>query len=218
MELKNVTLVSVDGVDPEKTVNVLNHSSKEIEFADNVLITFRKPENITDNINLSIIDKLTWNEYNKFIIYDLKNYIKTDYALIIQTDGFIVNPQSWRDEFLDYDYIGSPFPKPRWNGEFVDRKGKIFRVGNGGFSLRSKKLLNIPTELNLPWKPFKGFYNEDGFICANHRHKFEENGIKFAPIGVAKYFSHESMIPEIEGIIPFGFHKWEGTNKNYPIL
>ena len=33
---------------------------------------------------------------------------------------------------------------------------------------------------------------------------------------VAKYFGHEHMIPEIEGITPFAFHKWEGTNAQYP--
>lgn len=30
--------------------------------------------------------------------------------------------------------------------------------------------------------------------------------MKIAPLDVAKYFSHEADIEEIQGIIPFGFH------------
>ncbi len=40
--------------------------------------------------------------------------------------------------------------------------------------------------------------------------------MRIAPLEVAKYYSHEKMIPEIAGITPFAFHKWEGTNAQYP--
>jgi hypothetical protein len=40
--------------------------------------------------------------------------------------------------------------------------------------------------------------------------------MRIAPLDVAKYYSHEKMIPEVQGIIPFAFHKWEGTNAQYP--
>ena len=40
--------------------------------------------------------------------------------------------------------------------------------------------------------------------------------MRIAPLEVAKYFSHETMIPEIQGITPFAFHKWAGTNAGYP--
>jgi hypothetical protein len=40
--------------------------------------------------------------------------------------------------------------------------------------------------------------------------------MNFAPLDMAKYFSHEAMIPEIKGIKPFAFHKWAGSNRNYP--
>ena len=32
-------------------------------------------------------------------------------------------------------------------------------------------------------------------------------------IDIAKYFSHEAMIPEIQGITPFAFHNYWGSNK-----
>ncbi len=45
-----------------------------------------------------------------------------------------------------------------------------------------------------------------------------EEGCVFADIDVAKYFSHESMIPEIQGIKPFAFHNYLGTNNQYKNL
>jgi hypothetical protein len=34
--------------------------------------------------------------------------------------------------------------------------------------------------------------------------------MKFADIDIAKYFSHECAIPEIQGIVPFAFHGKKG--------
>ena len=31
---------------------------------------------------------------------ELNNYIDTDFVLIVQHDGFIINPSSWNDDFL----------------------------------------------------------------------------------------------------------------------
>ena len=39
-----------------------------------------------------------------------------------------------------------------------------------------------------------------------NRHIFEEQGCKFAPVEVAKDFSHESPLDVNRGIIPFGYH------------
>jgi hypothetical protein len=80
-------------------------------------------------------------------------------------------------------------------------------------SLRSKRLIDLPVELNLEWKPFHGYYNEDGYIVVNYRHIYKEHGMKFADIDVAKYFSHETNVPEIQGITPFAFHNKEFAKK-----
>ena len=53
-------------------------------------------------------------------------------------------------------------------------------------------------------------------MCVKNRHLVEAAGMRIAPLEVAKYFAHETMIPEIEGITPFAFHKWAGTNADYP--
>ncbi len=126
--------------------------------------------------------------------------------MVIQSDGYVINPDLWRDDFLNYDYIGAPFPLPNDDFSYRDSNNNIFRVGNGGFSLRSKKLIELPNKLKLEWKPFHGYYNEDGFICGMYRNIYENHGIKFAPLDIAKYFSHEIEIPETKDIKPFGFH------------
>lgn len=205
LKLSEITLVSVACVRVDETILALELSSKNIEFGAIKLLSH---ESINHSfIECIKIDRLDYIGYNRFIIYELYKYIDTKFALIIQDDGFIKNPDSWRNEFLEYDYIGAPFALPQDNFSMRDQWGNLFRVGNGGFSLRSKRILEIATEKNLEWRPFHGFWNEDGFFCVNNRHVYEQEGMKFAPLEVAKYFSHEAKIPEIEGIIPFGFHQ-----------
>jgi hypothetical protein len=43
---------------------------------------------------------------------------------------------------------------------YRDIHGNIVSVGNS-VSLRSKRLLELPIQLKLPWEPYHGFYNED---------------------------------------------------------
>ena len=128
-------------------------------------------------------------------------------------DGFVINPDKWSDEFYDYDYIGAPWEKV--DHSYLDPWGKPHRVGNGGFSFRSKKLLDIPKrahiQFDVNWGDFYkhfGYGNtaEDGNICVHNRHIYEQLGCKFAPVEVAAKFSHEKQLPETQGITPFGFH------------
>jgi len=200
----------MSSVNIEGAIRAMENSCDGVEYGDIKFISHEKPNYFPDNFNFCLIDKIdSVDQYSYNMIYKLGDYIDTEFALIVQSDGYVISPSSWRDDFLEYDYIGAPFNLPKDNFSFRDINGKIFRVGNGGFSLRSKKLIDLPNKLGLEWKPFHGFYNEDGFICAMNRHIYEDNGCKFAPLDVAKYFSHEAEIPEVQGITPFGFHgKW----------
>ena len=157
----------------------------------------------------------TIDDFNYDMIYKIHEYIQTDFMLLVHYDGFVVNPGMWRDEFLEYDYIGSPFPVPKDDFSYRDINGNLCRVGNS-VSIRSKRLLEFPEKTNIPFEADHGYFNEDGFICCKNRHLFEAAGMKYAPLEVAKYFGHESMIPEVEGIRPFVFHKWAGANADYP--
>ena len=135
--------------------------------------------------------------------------------LLIHADGFVVNSDSWTKDFLNYDYIGAPWPVPNDDFTYRDLNGKLIRVGNS-VSIRSLKLLKFPSEQKLPWESTHGFFHEDGFICTKINNLIEAAGMKFAPIDLAIKFSQETPLPEAKGIKPFVFHKWNGNNKVYP--
>ena len=202
LKLPNVTLAAMTSVKIYETIKALEYSMQDIEFGEVVLITHRKPFSLPEGIT-----------------YELGDYIDTDYVMLVHYDGFVINPQSWRDEFFEYDYIGSPWPVPAPGTQhcYHDIYGNLCRVGNS-VSLRSKKLLEFPRKANLKWeKDEDGFYNEDIFLCCMNKHRIEEAGMKFAPVEVAKYFAHEHPVEEVLDVeAPFAFHKWWGKNESYP--
>ncbi|MDE7018222.1 MAG: hypothetical protein K2P65_11755 [Lachnospiraceae bacterium] len=218
LELPNVTLAAMTSVNLYETMKALEYSMREITFGDVVLITHRKPLSLPKGIRYQHTSKLKdIDAFNYKIVYELADYIKTDFVLLVHYDGFVVNPESWRDDFLAYDYIGSPWPLPKETDSYRDSKGNICRVGNS-VSIRSKRLLEFPRKACLPWeKAPDGSYNEDIFLCCMNKNRIEDAGMRFAPITVAKYFGHEHMIPEIMDVEkPFIFHKWRGRNAKYP--
>lgn len=205
LELKNVTLVAVSSIKIKETINALVSSMKNISYGEVIFITHERPLNLPDGITFIKCDKITnINMYSEFMAYELHKYISTDFALTVQYDGYVLNPNGWSTDFLNFDYIGAPWPK-RFTPHLSD--GTPVRVGNGGFSFRSKRLLNILNELNLPFTDNgTGFYNEDGVLCVYYRKELERAGIKFAPVDIAAKFSHELDCKESVKN-PFGFHE-----------
>lgn len=85
-------------------------------------------------------------------------------------------------------------------------------VGNGGFSLRSKKMLSLCAKLAKE-NAFQKSHPEDLVICVYDRKLIEENGIKFAPYEVAKNFSFEGEFGERKDWNgEFGFHGYRWTD------
>jgi hypothetical protein len=210
INLPSVTLIAVTSVRLEEHIKALEYSSRGINFGAIKIISDIAPSVLPAGITHEYINKINnIDEWSYNIIYKLGDYIDTDYAMLIHDDGFIINPTSWREDFLKYDYIGAPWPIPNDNISYRDINGDLIRVGNS-VSLRSKKLIDLPNKIKLEWKSFHGYYNEDGFICVNYRHKYIKHGCKFADINIAKYFSHENELPETKDIVPFAFH---GKNK-----
>lgn len=174
LELENVTLICIDCFNYESAIKALNQSTKDIKFKEVLFLTNKLF--YAENFKTIIIDPIkSTQDYSKFIITKLVDYVKTDFVLIIQHDGYIINPKLWQDEFLNYDYIGAAW----WYNEM--------NVGNGGFSLRSKKLLNALKKLDI-----KRFHPEDDIICRQFRKRLEYyHKIKFAPVDIAEQFSYE---------------------------
>jgi len=216
MSNKHISLVAVATTDVEATVKAIEYSTRGLHFEEVILFANYNPSPANKGYDYVEIEKFdTVGDWGKFIVFELYKYLSTKHMILIHADGFIVNPEAWVDTFLDYDYIGAPWPIPKDNFSYRDIWGNIIRVGNS-VSLRSHKLLKMPSDLNLPWEDDHGFFHEDGFLCVKNRHILQKNGIKYAPLQVACKFSHEKLIPETKGIKPFAFHKWEGANSVYP--
>lgn len=217
LQLPRVTLVAMTSVNVYETVRAMEYSMRDIDFGDAVLVTDKKPWYLPKNIRFSYTSKLDGiDKFNYKMVYELKDHIKTDYCLVVHADGFVIHPENWKDEFLNYDYIGSPWPLPKNDYAYRDSKGEICRVGNS-VSLRSKRLLEYPSKYNLKWeKVFDGFYNEDIFLCCYHKNAMEEAGLRWASLETAILFGREHPLPENKGIEPFVFHKWWGENEGYP--
>ena len=189
MKLNNVTLVCIDCINYNSAIKSLSKSIKNIEFER---VIFFNDLIQLDCFETIIIPKIkSKEEYSQFVLKILPDYIETDFVLIIQYDGYIINPDLWTDKFINYDYIGAPW----WYND-------LYNVGNGGFSLRSKKLLNICKEFD-----FKKSHPEDDSICRFHRKEMDELGVLFAPEYLAKQFSYEpnGKYPKFENST-FGFH------------
>jgi len=223
IDLPQVTLISVDTTpELDGTLKALYTSMSGINFGEVKLITTKdnlekynselESEGIV--IEESVIPITNYNEYNYYVVYKLGEHINTSHCLLVQPDGFVLFPEKWDDTWLEYDYIGAPWAYAE--DAYIDPFGNHHRVGNGGFSLRSKKFLNVPNEVEVPWETNnsdfywmpKGVvnYHEDGNVCVHNRHIFLEQGCKYAPVEVAVKFSQETRVPECEGITPFGFH------------
>jgi hypothetical protein len=146
------------------------------------------------------------DDWNYKVIFELHQYVQTPYALLFHADGYVINPEAWREDFLGYDYIGAPWPLPMDTYSYRTPKGELVRVGNS-VSLRSLELLRLPQRLGLEWRSYYGNTNEDGFLCVHNRDTLKDHGIRFAPLDVAKYFSKEWEIPENKDIETFAFHE-----------
>ena len=216
IKLDNVTLLALGSTKIQENIDALEHSIRGIDFGAVKFISHEKPANLPSTIEFEGyrgFGRISYKEFSYYCIYKLIEHVDTDYMLMIHPDGFVINPDKWEDEFLDWDYIGAVWPIKE--DAFIDPFGNHQRVGNGGFTLRSRKVLEIPQYEEIPFEVNQGTfykhmnagsYNEDGNICVHNRHLFEKHGVKFAPVDVAVRFSQELQVPESEGIVPFGFH------------
>lgn len=191
INLPNVTLIALTGKDFDAHKKAIDKSCEGIEWGAVKLIWDEKIKSIDD--------------WNYKMIFELHNYVQTEFAMIIHADGYVVNPKMWRKEFLDYDFIGAPWPLPTDDYSYRDKLGNIIRVGNS-VSIRSKRIMELPSQLGFSWMSYYGNTNEDGYLCCHRRQSLLAEGIKFAPLEVAVHFSKEHEIPENKDIIPFAFH------------
>ena len=195
-------------------------------FIGNLPITFivNKPsilvENLAKELNLKvIIDKTLTNglkSLNQEYIKNLHTYFETEYCLTIQNDGFPLR------QGLEYftgkaDYIGAPWPAngDNWITRILLKPNT--RVGNGGFSLRSKQICEAASRLyKRKYKvlPFCYLVVDDFFYCRvlpTYENKYAEQ-FKFADLKLAYEFSieYDTNSLTVEATPPLGIHGTTG--------
>jgi uncharacterized protein DUF5672 len=184
-----VTLCAADSANVSLTARALRISMAQCDFADAILFSHAP---VAGPFRTVEIGKLASTAaYSTFVFKELPALVETPFVLIVQWDGYVVDPSAWRSDFREYDYIGARWP------EAIDGQS----VGNGGFSLRSRKFMAALAE---PRFMLDETVNSDVQVCRTLRPLLERDfGIRFATEEVADRFSYENIDP----LAPtFGFH------------
>jgi len=210
MNLKNVTYLSFVPNESDKKcqdidsiVRIGINSSKDLNFGKKIIYTYKEPTINTKDFEIKIVDEIPYDDFGN-VIYDFyAESFDTDFVINFHSDGFIQNPKAWTDDFLNYDYIGAP----------IYTTNTFPFVGNGGFSLRSKKICEKVKKLkDINYLPryldcFKGnfisedfyenlplnFKNEDVYIGLFCKDILDSYGFKFADLNTASKFSTEHI-------------------------
>ena len=189
--LPQVTLCIVDTRAPALAAQSLQRSMAGIEFGRVQLFCHAwAPPAPLPGIELVDIAAITSGaEYSRFVLRELPAHIHTPFVLITQWDGFVRQPEAWTDDFLQWDYLGAVWPD--------QPAGR--NVGNGGFSLRSQRLLQAGLDTRIT-----ELHPEDLMLGTTYRALLEaEHGVRFAPPELAQRFAFENRAPR--GPV-FGFH------------
>ena len=186
------TLACVDCQFPALALRALRLSIEQCRFEAVKLFTDDTAvANADERIEVVAIPRIASSaDYSRFVLKELRAHVHTDFVQLVQWDGYVAHGEAWSDEFLDYDYIGA-----RW---WFHPEGE--NVGNGGFSLRSRRLLDaLQDERIVARDP------EDDVICRRHRALLrDEYGIRIAPSSIADRYSFEGTDPHGR---EFGFHR-----------
>lgn len=211
LNLNNFTLVVVIGTEQynAQSILALDRCLSLVDFKKAKIIScVNNTHSFADCITIPSMNK---QQYNRFFIEEFHKYIDTDFCLTVQHDGFILDPNRWNLEFTKYDYIGAPWPDTKC----------INQVGNGGFSIRSKKFLDITSKLtynpNIKFQPHLPAgaipTTEDWFCCVHNYQYCVDHGIKFPNPILASQFSIEHPMTfksfardKLETYKSFGFH------------
>jgi len=166
LNLSRVTLCCVDCVNHDLALAAIEQCVQKCAFGRVLFITDRVFE--IDGIDVVRIAPLaSRGAYSHYVIKELVRHIDTEFVLMVQWDGFVLKAASWSDTFSGIRLRGR-----RW-GWHEDGHA----VGNGGFSLRSRRLLEALADPHIAEFPI-----EDEAICRTYRTYLEAtHGIRFAP-------------------------------------
>lgn len=175
--LPQVTLCAASSVNVMATIRALEASLAQVDVAACKLFTDSPVKPDHPAISVVPITRITSSRaYSDFLLSQMVDYVDTSHCLVVQWDGHVIDGAQWRARFLDYDYIGATWP------QFDDG----YNVGNGGFSLRSRRLMEACRD-----PAFHPLHPEDVAIGRVNRGWLESRGMRFAPRALADLFSTE---------------------------
>jgi len=200
LQLKEVTLLIYNPEkDPDLSARVLNHVCSGIDFGAVVHLSSRRPALSHPGEWREVAPATLW-QGQRFQALELGRFFSTPFLMHIEVDGFPVNFQLWDPSFLDYDFIGAPWPAK------MLEPGRTNRVGNGGCSLQSRKFRDfVDAHAHL----YREGTLSDVFLCRELEEPARRAGIRFAPVDLALRFSFENRLPDFPRWKPslsFGFH------------
>lgn len=177
LDLSNVTLVIVATRGHAISRIAVSECLQRANFGD-VLIYTNDKERVGpfDARYYDVPDWPNKNEAGRFYYSEAMAKVETPYALLIEWDGGIRDVTKWRSDFFDYDYIGAPWVVSDNN-----------KVGNGGFTLMSKRLGDFICANRAKYPCLTDFD-----VCRRWRQTFErEGGFKWPDASVAADFAWE---------------------------
>lgn len=208
-----LTIVAVYGHnDGSSAIPALLRSMRELPGSQALLISNARPVDLPLEIQWAHTKPLNYYQYSLFMMYALHTYIETEYCLTVQDDGWVLDGKNFREEFYNYDYIGSPTHA----GLHEDKLYLQFSwqnvqdpivVQNGGFSLRSRKFLEAPARHGIMHTMHKvePFINEDVQLSCLLKEQMESVGVKYAPLWLAKNFGMEYKGPTFHDGFNYGY-------------
>ena len=212
LQLPSVTLLCADGLNANRAIKVLEKCKSLADFGAVKLLT-HIPVDYEHKIKIMPLNSLI--AYSIFMLTRVHEYIDTEHLLIVQRDGWILNPESFDPAWLKLDFIGPIFVQ-------------YDKVGSGGFSLRSKRLMEQVANTTAKWDGTDKHaheiqdtlsYYEDGVICLSGRFR----DFKIASLEQAANFAQGgNRNPAYYRERPFGYHgTWQNINHEtgfvYPV-
>ena len=211
-----MTLVCIDDIYTELSIEIIEGVTSLISFGDIKLFSSKDLNEVTHKTGpfRSSVD------IESFKVGEMYKYIDTEFFLIIEYDGYPLNPSAWTDDFYKYDFIGAPWIFVRGGHNRVGcKQNKPCNkwVGNDGFSFQSSKLL---IELSSRIEQFRQspvFSATDAWVCREINEELKAKGFKFSPVSLASRFSVEKGVYTGQ----FGWHGEAATrwrNKDWKIF
>ena len=188
--LTDITIVVIDSLNYNATTIAINETKKI--FPEAKVLVFSDKDFYPCDKYVSV-PKFDGKEHSRICLEEVPKYVETEWAVYIQYDGFPTQAHLWNDKFLEYDYIGAVM----W-----DRDG-LPVVGNGGFSLRSKKLMDLLPQLKQDVTGEHWDWLEDQLISVKYRSWLESQGVTYAPPELANLWSKDHPLGPPN---TFGFH------------